>query len=727
MGRIMAWIIAGLCCVPIVDASAPEKATAPAVLTTDFRIPFRSDNIDVWLPVLLATRDVDAAVDAVQGRTVNYYDLQPLGDVDRDGAADFLLASRIHILENRTADFSANPDVSTLVATSGANGEPLWSRGLAADQAWFGLGDIDVDGVNDFAVSSYNSTFSGTALSTPVAGQSTSHRPYRTEYGIVNGRTGNVMFTRAATGYFNLEVTYASAPLTVINRLNLTSTGEGPMALAPGLAGLDWSRYQSNVSVVLAFAGVAFTQLYESVFTPTIERLDATGATRWEFTPSSADGAVTVSSRQDVTGDGIPDYVVVTRPAQTVYSLAGAVPVSTNPRLGRVTTYDGKTGSMAWAYDVPATDHDPTKTTVLAASGGRSGNVGTVLLTLVGPVLAKPDEFATTLRLLDGATGQIQSSATFPGRYVLAAAAGDTDSDGSDELVVASIPRSAPVGLVVVTPTPPGGAELSLLTHDFTAVWTLKDIPFRSPLLSLQPDLDGDSAPDLFTTKLDGNNITTTALSSKDGRTLWNHTADRRVENLGAVPSIDGRFGSELGITELEVPQNLLPDDAGSPFGSDFNYADFGARLSLRRGNDNALLWSAAVREPSKSGETLVSPFPRLQIAGDINQDGVPDLLYTLRSLTSIRVTCSDTCIVRIIGDDELLVNLALVLSGADGSLLYSYPGHQGDLRVQRGPIHIAASPKVRANQAEGSVDGAPLAFAVVALVAASVVLTRKR
>jgi len=222
----------------------------------------------------------------------------------------------------------------------------------------------------------------------------------------------------------------------------------------------------------------------------------------------------------------------------------------------------------------------------------------------------------------------------------------------------------------------------------------------------LQPDVDGDGAQDLVILRSEETNVTTELHSLRDASTLWTHTSDRRVENMVFVPSVDGRAGAEVGITELEVPLEALPADDPFSFYSDFNYAQYGATLSLRRGEDNQLVWSARVREPSKSGETLLAPFPSLRTAGDINQDGVPDLLYTLRSTTYYRITCSDTCIVRIVGDDELLVNLALVLSGADGALLYAYPDQPGGIKVNQGPIRIAATPKIRANSADADAPG---------------------
>ncbi len=362
------------------------------------------------------------------------------GDIDGDGVVDVILGAPLAVLP------FANRGGRVRVF-SGADGSTLLTLDGSVSFEWFGaavagMGDVDADGIADFAIG--------------VPGEGTFSFPMPGRVDVVSGSDGSVIYSlygSQALDRFGLRLAGG-----------MDVDGDGVADLVVGIPGWD-GPLGPDYGAVEVHSGVDGALLY-----------------CWQGSAQEDRFGDTMDFAGDVDGDGIPDVVV------------GAMLSDVNGlNSGQVKVFSGADGSTIRTLDGPAAHYE------LGSAVARAGDIdsdGHCDLVLGGAGLPI-SFFARTgyVIVVSGADGSIlysvQPSSPWTNFGRRAAGAGDINGDGVDDILILD-PDQVP------------GTPLSFLAISGQDLGVLRS--FSTPMISAGVprltfhgvgDLEGDGIDDL--------------------------------------------------------------------------------------------------------------------------------------------------------------------------------------------------------------------------------------
>lgn len=296
-----------------------------------------------------------------------------------------------------------------------------------------------------------------------------------------------------------------------------------------------------------------------------------------------------------------------------------------------ITVADGE-GEVVWQRDEPATAGVPL---LLPQAGDVDGDGHEDLIYASLPPAT--GEASSSYEVLSGADGHpITASPPVDGSQA-ALPFGDADDQGGAEI------------LVVHQETPDSPIDLSVVDAAGEAQWTVT-VPDGSVPANAETDdngntagfsdLTGDGAPDAAVAIPVEGGVEVVVIDGGSGEAAWEETFEG-ADSVEEVPSSDG--GSDLVVVD---------EDGGT--------------VSLVDGSSGSVVWWAQI-EPSSN------PVIEVQRAGDVDGDGIGDLLVTVGSSSP--------------GAPEPDHH---AVSGADGSHLWSANGDGSD--PPPAPLHVESA-----------------------------------
>ncbi|MBI2078194.1 MAG: hypothetical protein HYT80_07480 [Euryarchaeota archaeon] len=733
--------------VPAASAAAPadEETVAPTseapVETTD---PLAFLPWSTWIPMSEKAEDHDDQIAIVASSETpgdgTSYGLTALGDADKDGTIDYLLATTVSktTIDPKEQEIVVEEQTS-IELLSGAGFKSLWKKDVPKDHYFYTMKDGSGDGVDEVVIVKRTAA--------PVDRLSQDAGPvwvykynytYTSVYNVLNPLTGDAAFSRSCTSTISFTVIYADAIVAGggFDEFLWRSCFLTPMRGEPGFQLLTSVSPDRSVDVGggagpgYVSGGVFFGG--DEVF---IERLDGAGKPLWSKRFQQVDRDHLVRSYSyDLTGDGVNDYVISAAPSQGVgtYSTAGSKTLR-DPRPAQLFALDGKTSQPLWTID-----YGQPYGYISFFVGATLQAPGVDIIQLhYGVTATPPFAYFTTVTHIDGAKGTPFFTKTFDGALVEPAPFADVDKDGLSELLI----RRRPITVSATGATSSSNVyEVTVAKGDYTPVWGPLSIDPRQRYLSYgginAPDFDGDGVGEVSVTERgDGNGGSSRVvfLSGASGKELWSYSYSERLLGVRAVGDLDGQPGSEVAYTIFDVPEHAAPKPNVGPGGSapqpsstsepeQRNYANYDGWLEVRRGLDNELLWRKQIYDHTKyvnvSADSL---YIQAIVAPDHNGDGVSEIVYNLDSF--YRLPDLDE-VEELPKSFNTTLAFALLLSGADGETLRSYPAGAASAPALVGK----AAPKAKlagAPAGGGSVPSLALLLVVGALV--GVVALRRR
>ena len=428
--------------------------------------------------------EIQAPSDGPVGSAVA--DVADVGDVDGDGVGDFLYGC---------------PTKDLVRICSGATGATLLQASPAVASSSFGscvvgLGDVDGDGVPDFAI--------GT--------------PYQ-QVGPSN--TGRVVIASGATGAMLHSFDGSHPEAYLGDRNGLANLGDLDGDGIADLARLDFERVgtleYSVVRIASGATGVDFITV----------KFDQPGPRRFRLR--------SIASLGDLNGDGLPDFAV------------GGMPNDPTVNLGRIFMRSGATGAGLRVVDVG----DKPAWLIVGATGDYDGDLVPDLVASTSNVNTSGVRIAI-VTLISGATGLALATLTgeLNEQYGRAFAAGiDSDGDGQLDVVVGAqgaIRNQQYVGEATATNWQ-SSQTIAQINGEAT------DSRFGDEL-ALIDDFDGDGTNDFVATQWGTPPLATDALrihSGRDGSLLLEHLIPVRPDGeLVAVPDQDGDGHDDVAFGE---------------------------------------------------------------------------------------------------------------------------------------------------------------------------------
>ncbi len=447
------------------------------------------------------------------------------GDLDGDGHDDLLIG----------APQDATQVADAVIACSSASGAELFElRGVATGGDHFGaslagLGDLDGDGVDDFAVGIPSFVGSG------VKG--------RVDF--YSGATRAVLGSVTGTSH---ETRFGDARR-IASLGDLDGDGIGDLLTAETVKTLSSSKPNCNVEV---WSGATRQSLLHATVL----------LSTWSATQS-----LCVAGAGDVDGDALPD-LLISAPRTTGSSTSGRAHVVSGATGATLHTFlaptSGELGTLcAGVGDVDLDGRADLAMTVLDATGDlvsiRSGRDGSELL-----------------RVVDDAPGQQSFAQSL-------AAGGDLDGDGVPELLLGSLP--VPSGTRIT-----GSVQVRSLADDAThfALEGIADDPEWRGGVAFVDDQDGDGLPELVTTESESEwdvvdvQRDLVMRAGGDGRELRREPDAGLMGRIVALPDVSGDGITDLAVSGVAWWAEFLIGYAPDPFLEVVEIRS-GADLSLQR------------------------------------------------------------------------------------------------------------------------------------------------
>ena len=318
------------------------------------------------------------------------------------------------------------------------------------------------------------------------------------------------------------------------------------------------------------------------------------------------------------------------------------------------------------------------------------------------------------------ATGQFQVISGLDGSMIL-------DSGAPIDGLAAALPLGVlPAGVpgILSIEHVQGAAEMTLSVVDGqgTAVWSAAVDPSAIPI-NVRPDaytgdplgftdLTGDGLADIGLAIPSADGLKLETLDGLTGKVAWT----TQLTGMASVVPLP----TSVGLGQLTSSAPNLPTDLLA-VGIQTN----GPALSLIDGASGQVVWSLAGQLPAGAAAAQLG----VQAAGDLNADGVQDLVATLTALASAPGVPREG------GrsaqqDPEVNGQAVYAVSGHDGSTLWSNSTEANDqtaveLNAEQGPAFDERQEAMAAEEAEARSPS--LATMAVLVVIASVVFIRKR
>ncbi len=668
---------------------------------------------EVWRPVLEKTGSMKEAVSVAVAEDARVHEAFPLGDANGDRRADILHAS-----------WSVEDGSVVWEAISGRNWKPIWSIEPGETQYGFVMGDVDEDGVLDLALVSMEDDEGETSgfLGQGYSGTFTEH------YEVISGRDGSTLFEAHLTGSFSFN--YMGGGLLVLGaergtfHLELSTLMDHPDAGVSGL--LEWNMVlhdESTGAYLFPLVGFVAVNYWDMWDRQSVKHIGSDGSTVWSSGDLEFDGSVSwISDVADFTGDGISDYLVSTQGSgNSLWLYAGIIGLpSLGVELGgfsdeaQVLLVDGSDGSEVWRR---TSDSMYLAETVAVGVGDVRGEGRDVVVASLGRT-SLISEYGTRIEHLDGRTGAVVAGSWHENSLHLPLAFADVDGDALGEVLRVQIPISSngPEGVYDLANGMVGVAKL-----DGEYLWSIKNLETVYPgfdLLDadLAPDLDGDGIPEVLLIHEQDEWGSLVPHHGVTGEKLW---------KMGLHDFYSFSFTGDVdGVGDLDVVQ-VIPNgrDAGTPD------LPAGTYITLQRGSDLAYFWSKPLHTHVDSEEDM-TPMVYAQTLGDVNGDGVPDLVMNLARYGMVEIVETVEPVEPKHSEVEggMPMSLVAVVDGASGRILHTW--HSDDDsdveellsgKVILGPVGKSL---MRTDKDEG-IPGPSLLAGVVAL-AAAVVLRRR-
>lgn len=523
-----------------------------------------------------------------------------LGDVTGDGAGDLLL---------RVRDTASSP--ARLVALAGPDFQTTaWRLAAGPGRLLQCAPDLNLDGIADPVVSLAVEASGTAGAAGPVADQA-AHRALQ----VLDGATGLALIQRQHRD----TRTGAGSEVGAQAAVSASAAADLLPAAAGAVAFLQTQAKQAQLLGLadsLPVAGLTAT----AQSTARLQVLDAFGAVAATIDVDTP-GVDPLALAPIPLGRGLPAVAVLTSQALSpVEGVASQIPTIAlhNPD-----------GSLAWSKQ-------------LEAAAGL-----TFLLPRAGDLDLDgvPDLIVETVQSLEGVpASQFQVLSGLDGSVLLGSGAAATG-------LLAAVPLGATAGtgpVLLVARQAQGAAALTLQALDAAgkAAWSLDveagAIPanvrldaFTGDALGFT-DLTGDAVPDVGLAVRQGSTLALKAIDGATGKVAWAASLAGATQVLPFSPAAS--LGT-LASTAASLPSGLLAVGGAA-----------GPALTLLDGATGKVVWTAKAAAASAAAKLEV------QAGGDLDKDGVQDLLATVASAA---------------GDADA-AQTVYALSGATGATLWA-------------------------------------------------------
>jgi hypothetical protein len=588
-----------------------------------------------------------------------------LGDVNGDGVHDLLVRVRAAPSSPPQLLALAGPDLQT----------PIWQVATKAERVLQCAPDLDRDGLSDPVTVVANAQAAGSA----AAGQSVDRAMQ-----VIDGATGDILIKRQhkAMGQGAKAGTVSAS----------SNTTADLMPAAAGAEAFIKTEVQRSILTGLPAALPVDQVTTTARRAAQLDLLSATGTVEGVIRIDQP-GVDPLAMAPIPVGQGLPDVGVLT--AKTASPVQEAT-----QRVPMLSRYNPD-GTLAWARELEATQALP----MLVPRAGDLDLDGVQDMVVENVPVGVAAGATSQFQVLSGIDGRtlFQSGAPVMG---LAAA-----------LPLGMLPSGQPALLSATQATQSSKLTLAALDGAGAVVWTL-DVDAGSIPINVRPDaytgdplgftdLTGDGVPDVGVASRKGSDLAITAINGATGAISWTQTlAD--VDRVVAAPRTNlGQIHS----TAATVPSDLFAIQNMSK----------GVGLGLVMGATGKIIWTVRGAIPAVADADL-----ELDAAGDLNKDGVQDVIATVSARVGGRLA-QDA--------EESSPNqtgsgaAAYALSGADGSTLWSNStdgsGTAPTLDAQRGEGFEERAEELEATQEKGRAPG--LALVIVIAVLGTLALRRRR
>jgi hypothetical protein len=539
--------------------------------------------------------------------------LHPLGDANGDGRAEML---RETVLFESDLDSDEDyyhwpmPASTTLEAIEIPSGEVLWSLSLDKYEFWTPFGQLDGDDCIDLASIEIEGLddlyYERFELPLTFWRCADGSKLFEAEVGISGSSSST------ATGSTFHEVITDIVPREGwhgMERRIIETTG-------------TFTGVSDGAAVLYGYAGqVEYQSRIE------IESLSADGTTRARASRSFPDHLAVIADASDLTGDGVADSVLSTvQPGSQEFGVdvllvgAGA---SYSENQMEVVLIDGASLDVRWSW---------TGTKFMGNSYAVSAGPDQVLAIETGYESA--DHFATLgtrYTFLDAASGAPVSSRRYVDESRVAVEFGDVDHDGRLELLEAVRPIRSEPGFSWSR----GSLTERVIQRDGSIVWASRSESFPVWMYGDDPadllaevsfleDYTEDGVPDILRNGQYGpedyygeygyRNFYGSELeliSGADASVVWKSESSKDARYTGEIQLVP----ESVDLVELKLLSPSKEPDGIAQY-----------TLSVLDGKDLGQMWTANLSLASLSGSGY-----GIQTAGDIDADGVSELLFTVR------------------------------------------------------------------------------------------------
>lgn len=641
------------------------------------------------------------------------YSLNPLGDVDKDGVADLLLATERQF--------------TSLTAVSGATFKPLWELDLKRGQVWRAIGDLTGDGVEDLELFAQQPGTGGVPLpSTPLV--YSYQRTTAMTYTYVSGADGKELFSKTCSATMAFTFFWTPTPLVGASADRDSYSFCMTFDPSPDAPYVDIVLDDGGWSAAGGHAVVAGGYVWTYASKLTVDRYDAKGAKVWGAT--FGDGVQYVGwIRGDVTGDKVPDYVILSDVEAGGGIFTPVVfPYGYLAAASQIAVYDGKTGAKVWGDLLGVTTEESYVALADADGAGLDVWVHTLSDLVPGPA-------DTKIVRLNGADGKKVSEQTFPGHMAFILPAGDMSGDSKPDLF-----------LIKAAATSQGPGTLNVAEEGTLGATDGAYKPLWEPVRIHQedwvtagpnePDFNGDGAPEFLMQYGSGDRSSVRSYDGKTGKQLWSLRLPPGLAGWQAVPDVDGTPGMDVAVTSFDVPREkvsggdgpkrmVMHGDDGGDEGP--NWLEYAGRVQLLRGSDLKPVWNKQIHDPAEGKEISAGPLMATHsVVPDLNGNKYPELLVSVRE--SMGFGFREVMIMGIGGpspeggaSSDPGFGRAFVLDGAQATALRTYPDKLAQAPPQFGEAAPLGLPTAPAGNSPA------LGLVPVALLAALVVALRRR
>ncbi|HUR61532.1 MAG TPA: hypothetical protein VM286_04130 [Candidatus Thermoplasmatota archaeon] len=561
---------------PIAQAwsATPSLSLAAPEGAAQAPLPFQPRLAALGLPGADAAAPVNAALACA------------LGDLNVDGHADLLVRAA-----------AANGEVSLKALAGPAFTDVLWKKVTSAQAVLHCAADLDADAVADPVLRLAGQAVSQVPNAAGAVADGTTHVALQTLSGVSGAVQVSRVVTESATGVAQAGVSVGSQAAAQL------------LPAAQGAVALLQTKSQAAVGAVLGaipalpVAGIAASPAASA----SLQVLDVAG---------------NIVGTVEVNTPGVTPLALATIPAGALPAVVSLTTTATSSlgdmaaQVPRLSLFNAD-GSLAWAIDLAAT----TGSSVLVPRIGDLDLDGVVDLAVETVTSAQDPVTMAKVTLVSGADGAILATTQVTGGLSAVLPLGQVK--GAAELLLATAAKGADASIA-----------LSALDGAGRVLWTAALPALSFPAnLALDAhtgdaigftDLTGDGIPDIGAATVQGNALAVSVLDGLTGKVAWAAKVADATDVLAIPRTAIGAVG---GVAKSA--QGLAGPVLASAAGQASDLLAIGGSghvsLSLLRGLDGQVVWTVT----NKAASSLTAI---VQSAGDLDADGVADLLLTTAS-----------------------------------------------------------------------------------------------